>query len=102
MLSSLLQEKVGIVAFDNLVKDFTPSIFQGLNDAQDVSSGFFDVFKLTGDHAIEPTKKVMDAKKVIAADSNSKVDIKMGKMIQKLIGNFWKIFYLNTIFQQMR
>ncbi|MCT7875594.1 MAG: RepA leader peptide Tap, partial [Lactobacillus iners] len=45
LLSSLLQEKVGIVAFDNLVKDFTPSIFQGLNDAQDVSSGFFDVFK---------------------------------------------------------
>lgn len=88
LLSSLLQEKVGIVAFDNLVKDFTPSLFQGLNDAKDVSSGFFDVFQLTGDHAIEPSQEVMDAKKVIAADSNSKVDIKMGKMIQKIDWQF--------------
>ena len=46
LLSSLLQERVGIVAFERLVKEFKSQEFIGLKNAEDISAGFFDIYHL--------------------------------------------------------
>lgn len=61
LLSSLLLERVGNVAFDRLVKKFTPRTFVGLKDAKEVTSGFFDVFHLSAEKQIDAPVEVKEA-----------------------------------------
>ncbi|QNQ80124.1 DnaD domain protein [Lactobacillus sp. PV034] len=61
LLSSMLRERLGTVGFERLVKEFTPRVFTGLKDAREVSAGFFEVFHLSQNAAIEPPAVVKEA-----------------------------------------
>ncbi|WP_276804853.1 DnaD domain protein [Lactobacillus hominis] len=61
LLSSLLQERVGIVAFERLVKEFKDQEFIGLKNAKDISAGFFDIYHLNASVAITPPASVRQA-----------------------------------------
>lgn len=61
LLSSLLLEKVGSSAYQRLVDDFTPREFKGLENAEEVTSSFFEVFHLNKEKAIEPEPEVKEA-----------------------------------------
>lgn len=77
LLSSLLLERVGEVAYERLVKEFTPRTFIGLKNAHEVTSAFFDVFKLNEAAAITPPESVTQAAKKVEA--GSKRVLKVGK-----------------------
>lgn len=77
LLSSLLLERIGNVAFNRLVKEFTPRTFIGLKDAKEVTSGFFDVFHLSAENAIDAPIEVKQAANNIPKNTNS--EIKLGK-----------------------
>lgn len=84
LLTSLLQERVGIVAFERLVKEFTPQEFMGLKDAQEVSAGFFDVFHLDANSAIEPPATVKQASEKVG--KKQEIDLSLG---QKAVNIDW-------------
>ncbi|QNQ83986.1 replication initiation/membrane attachment protein [Lactobacillus sp. PV037] len=77
LLSSLLLERVGEVAYERLVKEFTPRRFMGLKNAHEVTSAFFDVFRLNEQAAINPPEQVTQAVKKVEA-GNKRV-LKVGK-----------------------
>lgn len=72
LLSSLLRERVGEVGFERLVKEFTPRYFVGLKDASEVTAGFFDVFHLSEENAIEPPAAVKQAHKQVGKKESEK------------------------------
>lgn len=86
LLSSLLLERVGNVAFNRLVKKFTPRTFVGLKDAKEVTSGFFDVFHLSAESAIDAPVEVKEAAGEVPKDNKSK--IKLGNEPVKIDWNF--------------
>lgn len=77
LLSSLLLERIGEVAYERLVKEFTPRTFIGLKDAREVTSAFFDVFKLNETTAITPPDQVTQAAKKVEV-GNKRV-LKVGR-----------------------
>ena len=86
LLSSLLLERVGNVAFDRLVKKFTPRTFVGLKDAKEVTSGFFDVFHLSAENAIDAPVEVKEAAGEVPKDA--KGEIKLGNEPVKVDWSF--------------
>lgn len=75
LLSSLLRERLGTVSFERLVKEFTPRQFSGLKDAAEVTAGFFDVFHLSQDTAIEPPPAVKEASEKVGKPEKIQVDL---------------------------
>lgn len=75
LLSSLLRERVGEVGFERLVKEFTPRYFVGLKDASEVTAGFFDVFHLSEENAIEPPAAVKQAHKQVGEKEKEKLEL---------------------------
>ncbi|MBP2058792.1 replication initiation and membrane attachment protein [Lactobacillus colini] len=75
LLSSLLLEKVGSYAYQRLVDDFTPRKFRGLENAQEVTSGFFDVFHLNKEKAIEPEQEVKAASQKVGDSPKKGINI---------------------------
>lgn len=86
LLSSLLLERVGNVAFNRLVKKFTPRTFVGLKDAKEITSGFFDVFHLSAESAIDAPVEVKEAAGEVPKDNKS--EIKLGNEPVKIDWNF--------------
>lgn len=86
LLSSLLLERIGNVAFNRLVKKFTPRTFVGLKDAKEVTSGFFDVFHLSAESAIDAPVEVKEAAGEVPKDNKSK--IKLGNEPVKIDWSF--------------
>lgn len=86
LLSSLLLERVGNVTFNKLVKEFTPRIFVGLKDAKEVTSGFFDVFHLSAENAIDAPIEVKEAADEIPKAANN--EIKLGNEPVKIDWSF--------------
>ena len=86
LLSSLLLERIGNVAFNKLVKEFTPRVFVGLKDAKEVTSGFFDVFHLSAENAIDAPIEVKEAANEIPKATNN--EIKLGNEPVKVDWSF--------------
>lgn len=86
LLSSLLRERVGEVGFGRLVKEFTPRYFMGLKDAREVTAGFFDIFHLSQESAIEPPDAVKQAHQQIGKKREQKLDL--GKATSKIDWDF--------------
>lgn len=86
LLSSLLRERMGEVGFNRLVKEFTPRFFMGLKDAREVTSGFFDVFHLSQENAIEPPDAVKKAHQQVGKKEKQKPNL--GKVTTKIDWDF--------------
>ena len=86
LLSSLLQERVGIVAFERLVKEFKSQEFIGLKNAEDISAGFFDIYHLNASVAITPPASVRAAGASFKDDSEEKLSL--GKNLKKVDWDF--------------
>ena len=86
LLSSLLLERVGNVTFNRLVEKFTPRTFIGLKDAKEVTSGFFDVFHLSAESAIDAPMEVKEAAVEVPKDNKS--EIKLGNEPVKIDWSF--------------
>lgn len=89
LLSSLLLERVGEVAYERLVKEFTPREFMGLKKAHEVTSAFFDVFKLSDNAAINPPEQVIQAAGKIS-EGNKRV-LKVGKTELRIDWDYLKM-----------
>lgn len=64
LLASLLKEKVGSPTFHDLSHAFAKEAKlreKPIKNARDVSANFFDVFRLPGDEAINPSNEVVEA-----------------------------------------
>ena len=82
----MLLERVGSVTFNRLVKKFTPRTFIGLKDAKEVTSGFFDVFHLSAESAIDAPIEVKEAASEVPKDN--KGEIKLGNERVKIDWSF--------------
>lgn len=60
LLSSLLLEKIGEPLFKSLQQSFTPQTFPDSENARDVSAGFFEVFHMADETAINPPAVVQE------------------------------------------
>lgn len=80
LLSTMLQERVGTVAYGRLVEEFTPVHFADLDNAKEVSAGFFDVFHLNAQMAINTPTSVREAsEKIGEVSETSEPIIETGK-----------------------
>ncbi|BDR60745.1 DnaD domain protein [Lactobacillus xylocopicola] len=67
LLASLLKEKVGVTAFQKLSRDFAreskrnENQVNGMQNAQDISASFMEVFRLPAAEAIDPSLEVKQA-----------------------------------------
>lgn len=81
LLASLLKEKVGISAFQKLSKDFAresnskQNQVNGMQNADDISASFMEVFRLPEQEAIEPSVDVKYAAKENKTENNIKATI---------------------------
>lgn len=86
LLSSLLQERIGIVAFERLVKEFKDQEFIGLKNAKDISAGFFDIYHLNASVAITPPQSVREAGASFEDRKNE--NLELGKNLKKVDWDF--------------
>ena len=77
LLSSLLLEKVGTTSFQNLNKEFNPTLPGFIKEGKDVSADFFDVFHLSAEKAINPDEQVLNAANLADQKATNLVRAKM-------------------------
>lgn len=77
LISSLLLEKVGTKVFSQLTSEFTPHIFNGLEDATEITANFFEVFHLSDNAAIKAPDEVKQAADTSRTDA---YQVKMGQV----------------------
>lgn len=77
LLNSLLLEKVGTTSFQNLNKEFNPTLPGFIKEGKDVSADFFDVFHLSAEKAINPDEQVLNAANLADQKATNLVRAKM-------------------------
>lgn len=96
LISSLLLEKVGTKVFSQLTSEFTPHVFNGIEQAQEITANFFDVFHLSDEVAIEAPIEVKQAAQISQSDT---YQVKMGqaKSIDwELVKSYLDYYHIST------